>query len=207
MADCCDDKSCEVNALKDKHARVLQIVLAINAVMFVVEAAMGYIAGSAALLGDSLDMLGDALAYGISLYVLGRGPIWNARAALCKGALMTVLGLGVLWQVAVKVLRPEIPVAETVGMTGAAALIANLVCLGLLMRHRGDDLNMHSVWLCSRNDILVNLGVLASAAAVKFTGSRWPDVAIGAGIAVLVLKSSLGVLRRAAATSRGAFST
>jgi Co/Zn/Cd efflux system component len=199
MADCCEDAACAANALKDRHARVLKAVLAINAIMFVVEASMGVVAGYAALMGDSLDMLGDALAYGVSLYVLGKGPVWNARAALLKGGLMAGLGLLVLGEAAAKALHPGLPAPVQVGATGLLALAANLICLGLLMRHRSDDLNMRSVWLCSRNDILVNAGVLASAAAVHFTGSRWPDVTLGAAIALVVLRSVLGVTRRALA--------
>jgi cation diffusion facilitator family transporter len=202
MTDCCEDKSCEVAALRQNHARILKTVLAINAVMFVVEITAGTLARSTALTADSLDMLGDALAYGLSLYVLGKGARLNAFAALFKGGLMTALGLMVLGQALFRAFNPSLPVPETVGAVGLLALTANLVCLALLWKSRGDDLNMRSVWLCSRNDILVNLGVLVSAAAVHFTQSRWPDIGVGVLVAVLVLSSSWGVLRRAYAQLR-----
>ena len=60
MADCCEDKSCEIEALRANHARVLWIVLVINAVMFFVEGGAGLLAHSTSLLADALDMLGDA---------------------------------------------------------------------------------------------------------------------------------------------------
>jgi cation diffusion facilitator family transporter len=165
--------------------------------MFGVEIVAGYLAKSTALTADSLDMLGDTLAYGVSLYVLGKGARLNAQAALFKGALMTLFGLSVLAHAVFRILNPTLPVAEAVGGIGILALAANLFCLVLLWKSRDDDLNMRSVWLCSRNDILVNLGVLASAVAVHFTQSRWPDIGVGVIVAVLVLSSSWGVLCRA----------
>lgn len=196
MSDCCDDKSCEVTVLKDRHSRILKTVLILNAVMFVAELSAGYIARSTALMADSLDMLGDALAYGVSLYVLGKGARLNAMAAVFKGGLMALLGVLVLAEALHKALVPALPTAEIMGWMGTLALAVNLVCLALLWKSRGDDLNMHSVWLCSRNDIVVNLGVLVAAGAVYLTHSRWPDVAIGTFVALVVLRSSYGVLRR-----------
>jgi cation diffusion facilitator family transporter len=196
MADCCEDKSCEVAALRASHGRVLWIVLAINAVMFLVEGAAGVVAHSTSLLADALDMLGDALVYGFSLFVLMRSARWQASAALAKGAFMLVFGLGVLGEAIYKVFDPVMPGVETMGVIGGLALGANLVCFFLLYRHRGDNLNMSSTWLCSRNDIVANIGVLLAAGGSYALASRWPDVVVGATIAGLFLASSLGVLRK-----------
>src|SRR6478752_3129206 len=103
MARCCEDKACEVTALRERHSRVLWFVLAINAAMFAVEATAGVLASSTALLADSLDMLGDALVYGFSLFVLARSVRWQASAALAKGAFMLVFGLAVLGEAIWKV--------------------------------------------------------------------------------------------------------
>lgn len=195
MADCCDDKSCEVVVLKKNRSSVLITVLAINGIMFLVEAIAGLKAHSTGLMGDSLDMLGDAMAYGISLYVLGRSPRWNAGAAAFKGALMAGLGATVLGEAAWNLLHPVQPSVPTMGIIGTAALLANLLCLGLLWKSRADDMNMRSVWLCSRNDIVANLGVLGAAALVNWSGSLWPDIAVGVCIAALFLRSSFGVFR------------
>ena len=63
----------------DRQRRVLRTVLVINVAMFLVEVVAGAIAHSTALLADSADMLGDSIVYGISLYVIARGPAWQAR--------------------------------------------------------------------------------------------------------------------------------
>lgn len=53
------------------YRRVLWAALAINAVMFVIEASAGLGAASLSLQADSLDFLGDAANYGVALFVLG----------------------------------------------------------------------------------------------------------------------------------------
>jgi len=195
MDACCETKAEELNALRDEHKKVLIIVLVINSVLFVVEAAAGLVAHSTALLADSLDMLGDALVYGFSLYVLWRSAKWKAAAAIVKGIIMTVFGMGVLAQGIHKVLLGIVPSAEIMGIIGALVLLGNGICFLLLLRHRGDDLNMRSTWLCSRNDIIANLSVLIAAVGVKVFDASWPDVLVGTAIAALFLSSAFSVLR------------
>ena len=195
MDGCCETKADELTVLRGEHRNVLVIVLIINAVLFVVEAAAGLLANSTALLADSLDMLGDSLVYGFSLYVLWRSAAWKAKAALLKGAIMAVFGLGVLLEVIYKTISGIVPSAETMGIIGALVLLGNGVCFLLLLRHRSDDLNMRSTWLCSRNDIIANVSVLMAAVGVKVFDANWPDTIVGAAIAALFLKSALTVLR------------
>ena len=195
MDDCCAHKAEELTALRGKHKDVLTVVLVINALLFVVESAAGLLANSTALLADSLDMLGDSLVYGFSLYVLWRSAAWKARAALLKGAIMALFGMGVLVEVIYKTMSGIVPSAEAMGIVGALVLLGNGVCFLLLFRHRSDDLNMRSTWLCSRNDIVANLSVLAAAAGVKLFDANWPDTLVGAAIAALFLKSAFTVLR------------
>ncbi|WP_019882021.1 MULTISPECIES: cation diffusion facilitator family transporter [unclassified Methylophilus] len=197
MASCCEDKGCEVTALRESHGRVLWAVLVINAVMFVVEAYSGIVAHSTSLLADSLDMLGDAIVYGFSLFVLAKSLRWQALAAVIKGVFMLVFGIGVLLEAVYKVFNPVVPNAELMGTIGALALFANLVCFGMLYRHRSDNLNMSSTWLCSRNDLIANVGVLIAAGASYWLTSRWPDIAVGTLIAGLFLHSSASVLKEA----------
>jgi cation diffusion facilitator family transporter len=204
MTDCCQNKVCEVAALRTDHARVLWIVLGINAAMFFLEGAAGVIAHSTALLADALDMFGDALVYGFSLFVLTRSVRWNASAALAKGIFMAAFGCAVLAEAGIKMLHPVMPNVEMMGGVGSVALGANLICFALLYRHRGDSLNMSSTWLCSRNDLIANVGVLFAAGASAVLASRWPDILIGIVIALTFLHSAFGVLRQATLALRAA---
>lgn len=202
MDACCETKVEEIGVLRGKHKNVLVAVLVINAVLFFLEAAAGLLAHSTALLADSLDMFGDSLVYGFSLYVLWRSAAWKAKAALLKGAIMAVFGAGVLLDVIYKTISGIVPSAETMGIVGTLVLLGNGICFLLLFRHRSDDLNMRSTWLCSRNDIIANLSVLAAAAGVKIFNSGWPDIVVGAAIAALFLKSALTVLAESLAELR-----
>jgi cation diffusion facilitator family transporter len=183
--------------MRDGHGQVLWVVLLINAAMFLVEGGAGVMAHSTSLLADALDMLRDALVYGFSLFVLARSARWQAGAALAKGGFMLAFGLGVLGEAVFKVLYPVMPGVEMMGAIGGLALIANLVCFFLLYRYRCDNLNMHSTWLCSRNDLMANGGVLMAAAGSSVLMSRWPDLLVGVVIASLFLSSALYVLRQA----------
>jgi Co/Zn/Cd efflux system component len=200
MSGCCPNDDNAIAALRGRQTKALQIVLGINVVMFMVEIVAGLLAGSTALLADSLDMLGDALAYAFSLYVVARNDAWKAGAALVKGGIMGAFGLLVLGYVIFEVLNPEVPRFETIGLVGMLALAANSACLILLWRHRGEDVNMRSVWLCSRNDIIANVSVLLAAIGVWVMNSHWPDVLVGFGIAVLFLRSAAHVVGDASRT-------
>lgn len=197
MADCCNDKACEIDALRGRQSSTLKIVLGINAFMFVVELTAGLLGNSISLVADSLDMLGDAMVYGFSLYVVARSATMKARAALLKGIIMAAFGFFVLGQAIYRIAYPQLPVFETIGAIGLLALAANSTCFLLLWRHRADDINMSSVWLCSRNDIIANVSVLFAAVGVWLTRSGWPDILIGLALAALFLRSALHVLRDA----------
>lgn len=188
------DECCTVTTIPLQQRRVLRTVLGINLGMFVLESVAGILAHSTALLADSVDMLGDAIVYGFSLYVIERGARWQARAALLKGGIMAAFGVGILAQVAFKIHLGLVPTAEVMGVVGMMALVANLLCLMLLWQRRGDDINMRSAWLCSRNDVIANAGVLVAALAVRLTGSPWPDIAIGLLIAALFGRSAVAVI-------------
>jgi Co/Zn/Cd efflux system component len=170
--------------------RVLWVVLAINAAMFLVEISVGALAGSASLQADALDFLGDAANYGISLFVVGMALRYRAAAAVAKGATMGVFGLWVLGITAWHVLSGTVPQSITMGVVGLTALIANAASFGLLWAYRTGDANMRSAWICTRNDVLGNLAVLAAAAGVFGTGAGWPDAIVAAIMACLALQGS-----------------
>ena len=194
---CCENKASEIQALRTKQGSILKIVLWINMLMFLVEFGFGLQSRSSALMADSLDMFGDAAVYGFSLYALNRGSVWRARAGLSKGLIMAFLGLVVLVQTIYRLALGSLPEAEIMGWIGGFALAANILCLILLYRHRADDINMRSTWLCSRNDIVANVGVIGASILVSIFHSAIPDLVIGAGIAALFLKSAFEVITEA----------
>jgi Co/Zn/Cd efflux system component len=176
--------------------RALWAVIFINAAMFAVEMTAGVLAQSQALKADALDFLGDTTTYAISLAVIGAPLAWRARAALFKGLSLALLGLWVLATTGYSVLILELPRAETMGIVGFLALAANLISVLLLLRYRNGDANVRSVWLCSRNDAIGNVAVIAAASGVWITASAWPDLIVAGIMASLFLWSSFQIVRQ-----------
>lgn len=194
----CDDQDCSLNPLHKKQRETLQIVLVINAVMFFVIVVAALYGNSSALSADSLDNLGDALTYGLSLYAVSRGLVVKAKVALFKGRLILLAAFAIVAQLVYKfVAVPSLPAFEVMGIFSLLGLTANSICLFLLWRHRGEDVNMSSVWECSRNDIATNISVFVAAGAVGLTGSSWPDTVVALGVVLLLIRSALRVIASA----------
>lgn len=190
-------------ALSDpRYRRVLWAALLINAAMFGVEIAGGLRSGSVSLLADAVDFFGDAVNYGLSLAVLGMGLLWRARVALLKGLSMGLFGVFVLGRTVWALLHGTPPEPLTMGLIAVLALLANVVVAVKLYAWREGDANMRSVWLCSRNDALGNLAVVAAALGVFGSGSAWPDLLVAAFMATLALTAAWSVVRQASAELR-----
>ena len=182
--------------------RVLWIALALNAAMFAAEIIAGITAHSAALRADALDFLGDSANYAISLGVAGMALQWRARAALLKGATLLLLGLWVLGSTIWMALADTLPEPETMGIIGTLALLANLACAAMLWRYREGDANRSSVWICSRNDAIGNIAVMAAALGVFGTGTAWRDIAVATILAGLSVSGGWQIIRKARAELR-----
>ena len=204
MSDPCCSHGCATPAATQspRYRRVLWAALFINITMFVVELAGGLQAGSVSLLADAVDFFGDAANYGVSLLVLGMALRWRARAALLKGLSMGAFGLFVLAQAGWSAANGTVPEPLTMGLIGALALLANVSVAAMLYAWREGDANMRSVWLCSRNDAIGNLAVMAAALGVSGSGTGWPDLAVAAVMGVLALSAARSVVLQARAELR-----
>ena len=198
MKSCCES-GCAAESLRDRQRGTLVKVLWINAVMFVAIVGAAIYGKSTALLSDSLDNLGDALTYGLSLFAVSRSAAAKARVALFKGGLIFLAASVVIAQVIHRIAYPVLPSYEIMSVFSTAGLLANGLCLFLLWRHRKDDINMSSVYECSRNDIASNLSVLVAAAGVWILNSGLPDIIVGTLLAAFLLRSSARVIRGALA--------
>lgn len=179
--------------------RMLWIALVINLAMFAGEIVAGIASGSRALQADALDFLGDSANYAISLGVAGLALSWRSRAALLKGGTILAFGLYVLITTVLAALGGRVPQAETMGIVGVIALVANGSVAFMLYRYRSGDANMRSVWICSRNDAIGNLAVLFAAAGVVGTGTAWPDLAVALIMAALGIWGGLQIISQARA--------
>jgi Co/Zn/Cd efflux system component len=203
MSACCSGGCASSKPPVDpKYRRILWIALWVNFLMFGVEIAGGWAAGSVSLLADAVDFLGDAANYGISLFVLGLAPVWRSRTALVKGATMGGYGVFVLASAFWHLASGTVPEAHTMGWIGFSALLANCLVAALLFAYRNGDANMRSVWLCTRNDAIGNVAVMLAALGVFETGSGLPDLLVATVMGLLGLSAARSVIVQARAEMR-----
>jgi len=195
MSDCCEVKS--FDGVSPQYKRALIWVIAINGVMFIVEMLAGISSGSQALKADALDFAGDTATYALSLGVIGASLRVRARASLIKGGSLAIIALIILGMTLARFLSGEPPEAQTMGLIGFLALAANLTSVFILLRWRDGDSNVRSVWLCSRNDAIGNVGVIIAGGLVAVTGAAWPDLIVAILLASLFLRSSVAITTQA----------
>ena len=187
--DCC---SIEVDSAE--QARILWIVLGINAAMFVAEFVAGLIAQSTGLIADSLNMLADAAVYGVSLYAVGRSAGLKRRAAMLSGVLQVMLALSVAGEILRRMIVGSEP--EPTFMIGVSliALVANVICLALIAKHQDGEIHMRASWVFSKNDVIANVGVIAAGGLVLLLDEHWPDLVIGSLIVIVVFRGGISIL-------------
>ena len=178
---------CEVEIKNKSQSRVLIVLISINALMFVLEFCIGWWAESTGLIADALDMLADAMVYGVGLYAVGKAAQVKANAAMLSGYLQLLLGLLVIGDIIRRIVYGSEPVSLIMMAVGSVALIANIVCLRLIIAHRQSDVHMRASWIFSRNDVIANLSIIGAGVLVWSLDSRWPDIIIGSIVAIIVL--------------------
>jgi Co/Zn/Cd efflux system component len=199
MSDC----GCEIEVTNKEQKSVLISLLLINGFMFLFEISLGWYAQSTGLIADSFDMLVDAIVYAIGLYAIGKSLYHKASAALLSGWFQGALGVSILIDVFRRVMMGSEPQAGIIVAVSIIALIANIICLRLIEKHKDGEVHMRASWIFSKNDVIANVGVLLSGLLVWLLDSRWPDLFIGSLIALVILNGARHII----ADAKGELST
>ncbi|MCB1693945.1 MAG: cation transporter [Pseudomonadales bacterium] len=195
MADACCGG--DVAATDKRHRKVLLVVLGINVLAFLLMTTGSWLSGSSSLLSGMLDNFGDAVTYALSFAVVGAASQTKARVALFKGFLILGAAVAVAVHIAWRLSNLHAPVVDVMLVTAVLNLAANGVCFWMLTPLRHDDVNMASVWECSRNDLFEGGAVIVTSGLVWITQSGWPDVLVAALLLFIFLRSAIRVLRSA----------
>ena len=198
MTDC----GCEVEIKNREEGKVLILLLSINAVMFVVEMVFGVVSESTALIADSLDMLADATVYGIGLYAVGKSKTVKISAAHLSGIFQVILGVLVLADIVRRFMFGSEPESFLMVVIGIAALIANVVCLILISKHKEGEVHMRASWIFSKNDVIANLGIILGGVLVYLLDTRYPDLIIGVIISLIVIRGGIGIIKDASSEKK-----
>lgn len=188
---------CEIEIKNKEQNRILIILLSINATMFFIEITLGILSESTALIADSLDMLADATVYAIGLYAVGKEAIVKIKAAYISGIFQILLGVTVLIDIARRTILGSEPESILMIFIGIAALIANLICLQLISKHKNGEVHMRASWVFSKNDVIANLGIILAGVLVYLFDSRFPDLIIGLAISFIVIRGGIHIIKEA----------
>jgi Co/Zn/Cd efflux system component len=197
-----DDDDHNLDAAHAEDRRILWQVLLINLGQCAVGGAVGAWAASTAVMGAALDNLADASVYAVSLYAVGRAATIKVRAARLSGWLLIGLAVMLFVEVLRRFFGGEAPLG--VAMIAMAALNAalNIVCLRLLRRHRGDDVNFKASAIFTSNDSLVNGAIVLAGLLVMWWGSNLPDLVLGIVVAVIAGNGGREILAEASKAAR-----
>lgn len=186
-----------LSAADRRQRRTLLLVLVLNAGLFLALGAAGLWADSSALLANALDNGSDAVVYLLSFLAVGRAIAWKRRAARASGVMLLVFAAGVLADVVRRWLMGAEPVGVTMMAMAAVAAVVNLICLQLIRRSRSDDVNMRAAETFSFNDFASNGGILIAGGLVLWLGQPWPDLVVGAVVALIAVKGGVEILKDA----------
>lgn len=188
---------CEVEIKNQRESRILIILLVINAFMFFTEITLGILSESTALIADSLDMLADATVYGIALYAVGRHALIKIKAAHLSGIFQIILGASVSLDVMRRLVWGSEPESFLMVAVGIMALIANIICLLLISKHKEGEVHMRASWIFSKNDVIANFGIIIGGGLVYLLDSRYPDLIIGMAISIIVIRGGMQIIKDA----------
>ena len=194
MGSSCCGNDVKFDGASKEYKRRLWIVIFLNALMFVVEISGGYLSKSQALKADALDFLGDTLTYGLSLFAIDSTKKVKFFISTLKGLSLLGMGLWVAISTAFEFFSPTTPKTELMGFIGFLALCANVISVILLIKFKEGDANVRSVWLCSRNDAIGNIGVIIAAIISAVLNSGWPDLLVAAFMSLLFIHSAFQIL-------------
>ena len=181
-----------------RQRRILLLVFALNAALFVGLGVAGWLADSSALLANALDNASDSAVYLISFLAVGRALMWKTRAARASGIMLLIFAAGVLLDVLRRTVMGTEPIGWTMMAMAVVAAIVNFVCLELIRRQRSDDVNMKAAETFSLNDFASNGGILIAGGLVLWLDQSWPDLLVGLIVAGIAVKGGLEILRDAA---------
>jgi len=181
-----------LNVLDSRRLRrTVLIVAALNLGYFFVELTVALLAGSVSLLADSVDFLEDTAVNLLILIALG-WPLAR-RAMVGKAMALVILGPAAVaaWQAVQRFSDPIAPDVAPVVLAALGAIAINGTCAWLLarVRHHGGSLS-RAAFLSARNDVAVNVAIIAMALVTLWTDSGWPDLVLGTFIILLALHAA-----------------
>lgn len=178
--------------------RAVLIVAVANVSYFFIEFAVAIAIDSVSLFADSIDFLEDAAVNVLIFVGLGWSVAARARLGMVLALVLLLPGIATLWTAWNALSAESLPEPLALSVTGAGALLVNLMCAFILagVRHHRGSLT-RAAFLSARNDAFANVGIIGAGALTAVTLSHWPDLVVGLAIFVINLDAAREILEAA----------
>jgi Co/Zn/Cd efflux system component len=178
--------------------RAVLIVAVANVSYFFVEFGVAIAIQSVSLFADSIDFLEDTAVNVLIFLGLGWSVAARARLGVILALVLLLPGVATLWSAWNAWRADSLPEPWALSLTGAGALLVNLMCAFILagVRHHRGSLT-RAAFLSARNDAIANVGIIGAGAMTAITLSRWPDLLVGLAIFVINLDAAREILEAA----------
>jgi Co/Zn/Cd efflux system component len=178
--------------------RTVLLVALLNLGYFGVEFAVALSIGSVSLFADSVDFLEDASINVLIFFAAA----WTLRSQARVGSVLALVILAPAIATVVvavqKILNPVPPEVLPLSLAAGGALMVNLTCAFLLVRHRHAQGSMaKAAWLSARNDAVANLAIILVAVVTIWLRTGWIDIVVGIAIGLLNADAARAVWRAA----------
>lgn len=192
-----------------RHTGRLIWTLGLTAGFLLIEVVGGLWTGSLALLADAGHMLTDVGGLSLALLAVwfaGKPPTpahtygylrMEIFAALTNGVVLSGVAVFVLYEAYRRLWAPPEILAGPMLAIAILGLGVNLIGMWLLRGGAGESLNLRGAYLELLGDALGSLGVILAAVIIQTTGLYLADPVISAGIGLLILPRTWGVMRQA----------
>jgi len=172
----------------------MRIAFGANMVMFIIGLIGWHVGDSAALLADAFDMLADASGYTVAWIAIGRSRQFQEHAARWNGTMLILLGIGVIGEVIHRFIVGSTPHGWVIFAFAALSLMVNSSVLAMLSVYRNSqEVHLKATWIDTRADVMVNISVLLSGAAIAVTGYKEIDLVVGLAIGLYVIKEGFEI--------------
>lgn len=187
--------------------RILYICLAINLIFVSAEAFTGWKSNSTGLLSDAGHNLSDALGLLLSLVAIYMNRSRNKASQKVSRYITLVNGLLLLGAIVLiiyesidKIINPQEINATAVIAVSSLAILINGLTAWLLMKGRGDDINIKAAYLHAATDALVSISVVISGIIISTTGCMIIDPLLSLAVSIFIALPTIKLIHTALKT-------
>jgi cobalt-zinc-cadmium efflux system protein len=201
-----DGDARHAHTIEGRSQKAMGIALTLTLLFAGIEAVSGFLSNSLALISDAGHMVTDAAALGLALLaqlIAKRPPSARhsfgfvraeALAAFVNSLAMLVLVAWIVFEAAQRLAHPQDVAGKTVFIVAGIGACINITVAWVLSRDE-QSINTRAALVNVLGDLLGSIAAIAAGAIIYFGGSLRIDPILSIFVSLLILKSTVGILR------------